>query len=75
MTWTTLVLLNAEGTALGRVTETAGLGWKWFPFSCAHQPSRIYHPTLEKAVPRYIYKAAEKMLTWAEFKALPTTKS
>ena len=74
MPMTTLVLLNAEGTALGRVTQTSDIGWKWFPFSCAHQPSRIYHKTMKKAVPSYIYKATEKILTWDEFKALGGVK-
>lgn len=62
-----MVCVNEHGVPSGRCVYTPQRGWKFFPITCAHQPSRKFWATMEDCIPAWAAAREGVLMTKAQF--------
>jgi len=52
---------------IGACVHTPGMGWKFIPNNAAHKPSRKFHETCNKCIPKWAFGLADEMFTATEW--------
>lgn len=64
---TSFVFATETGLVIGKVAATSGQGWKFYPFTNVHQPSRKFWSDPRDAVPEWAKARGGTFMTKAEF--------